>query len=118
MLELRPTARRSLRAPGFTLATVLTLALCIAPTIAIFTVVNGILIRPLPFLDSERLVSLTHHLPQQGRNVPASPAIYFTYRDNNRTFESIALYLPQSASVTEPGEPEQVGSMDVTFEFL
>jgi predicted permease len=118
MLELRQAARRLLRAPGFTLATVLTLALGIGATVAIFTVVNGILLKPLPFPDSERLVSLTHRFPQRDGNVSASPAIYFTYRDNNRTFESVALYLPQSASVTEPGEPEQVWSMDVTFEFL
>lgn len=52
MLELQQTARRLLRAPGFTLATVLTLALGIGAAIAIFTVVNGILIKPLPFPDS------------------------------------------------------------------
>jgi len=118
MIELRQTARRLWRAPGFTLTTVLTLALGIGATIAIFTVVNGILIRPLPFPDSDRLVSLTHRFPQQGGDVNASPAIYFTYRDNNRTFESVALWLPNLASVTEPGDPEQVRSMNVTFEFL
>jgi predicted permease len=118
MLELRLTARRLWRAPGFTFATVLTLAIGIGATIAIFTVVNGILLRPLPFPESDRLVSLTHRVPQSGNSVPASTAIYFTYRDNNRTFEAVALYSAQSASVTERGDPEQVRSMDVTFEFL
>jgi putative ABC transport system permease protein len=119
MIELRRTIRRLLHTPSFTLTTVLTLALGIGATIAIFAVVNGVLLRPLPFPDSDRLVSLTHRSPQQGlENLPASTAIYFTYRDNNRTFESVALWLPGSASVTASGEPEQVRSMGVTFEFL
>ena len=118
MLELRQTVRRLWRAPGFTLAIALTLAIGIGATIAIFTVVNGILLRPLPFPESDRLVSLTHRVPQSGNSVPASTAIYFTYRDNNRTLESVALYAAQSASITRPGDPEQLPSMDVTFEFL
>jgi putative ABC transport system permease protein len=117
MLELRQTARRLLRTPGFTLTTVLTLALGIGATVAIFAVVNGVLLRPLPFPDADRIVSLMHRVPEGG-NAFASPAIYFTYRDNNRTFESVALYLPQRAAVTEPGDPEQLRSMDVTFDFL
>jgi putative ABC transport system permease protein len=119
MIELGQTTRRLWRAPGFTLMTVLTLAIGIGATIAIFTVVNGILLKPLPFSDSDRLVSLTHRSPQQGlENLPASAAIYFSYRDHNRTFDSVALWLPGSASITSPGEPEQVQSMKVTFEFL
>jgi putative ABC transport system permease protein len=118
MLELRQTVRRLWRARGFALTTVLTLAMGIGATIAIFTVVNGILLRPLPFPESDRLASLTHRVPQSGNRVPASTAIYLTYRENNRTFESVALYAPQSATVTEPGDPEQLPSMDVTFEFL
>jgi predicted permease len=117
MPELLQTVRRLLRTPGFTLTTVLTLAFGLGATIAIFAVVNGILLRPLPFPDAERLVSLMHRVPEGGERF-ASPAIYFTYRDNNRTFESVALYLPQRAAVTEPGDPEQLRSMDVTFDFL
>ena len=117
MIELQQTARRLMRAPGFTLTTVLTLALGLGATIAIFAVVNGILINPLPFADSDRLVSLTHRTPQRA-SLPASPAIYFTYRDNSRTFESVALWLAESSSVTAPGDPEQVPSIDVTFDFL
>lgn len=119
MMELRQTARRLSRAPGFTLTTVLTLAIGIGATIAIFSVVNGILIKPLPFPGADRLVSLTHRsLQQNAENLPASAAIYFTYRDNNRAFESVALWQPDSASVTAPGDPEEVRAMQVTFEFL
>lgn len=119
MLEFRRTVRRLCHARGFTITIILTLALAIGATIAIFAVVNGILIKPLPFPDSHELVSLTHRLPEQGRNdLPASTAIYFTYRDNNRTFQSVALYQPQFASITGQGDPEQVRSMEVTFEFL
>jgi predicted permease len=119
MIELRHTVRRLLRTPGFTATTVLTLALAMAATIAIFAVVNGILLKPLPFPDSDRLVSLQHRSPAQGlANLPASPAIYFTYRDNGRVFESVALYQAETATVTGSGDPEQLPSLNVTFDLL
>src|SRR5690606_9896041 len=115
MIELGQTVRRLFRAPGFSIASVLTLAIGIGATVAIFAVVNGILLKPLPFSESDRLVSLTHRIPEQGlENLPASSAIYFTYKDHNRTFESVALW----QGVTAPGEPEEVPAMLATFEFL
>jgi len=119
MTELGQTVRRLFRAPGFSIASVLTLAIGIGATVAIFAVVNGILLKPLPFSESDRLVSLTHRIPEQGlENLPASSAIYFTYKDHNRTFESVALWQADTASVTAPGEPEEVPAMLATFEFL
>lgn len=120
MNELRRTLRRLLLNPGFTLATVLTLALGLGATIAIFTVINGILIEPLPFPRSDRLVALTHRSAQMGAtaSLPASTAIYFTYREHQRSFESIALWEADTASVTSPGDPEEVRTLVVTFEFL
>jgi len=89
----RQTLRTLFRSPGFTLTTVLTLAIAIGATTAIFSVVNGVLLEPLPFKDSDRLVALTHRSADgKMRNAPASPALYFTYRDNNRAFESVALW--------------------------
>jgi len=118
MMQLRQTLRRLGRSPGFTLTTALTLAIGIGATTAIFSVVNGILLKPLPFPDSDRLVALTHRTANgDARNLPASTALYFTYRDNNQTFESVALWLPGTASVTS-GEPEEVQALSTTHEFL
>ena len=96
----------------------MTLAIGIGATTAIFSVVNGVLIRPLPFPDSERLIALTHRQQAGLRNLPASPAIYFTYRDNNETFESVALWEPLTASITGGSEPEEVQALVTTYEFL
>ena len=114
----RQTLRTLFRSPGFTLTTVLTLAIAIGATTAIFSVVNGVLLEPLPFKDSDRLVALTHRSADgKMRNAPASPALYFTYRDNNRAFESVALWSPGTASITS-GEPEEVQVLGATSEFL
>jgi len=111
--------RRLLRAPGFTAATVLTLAIGIGATTAIFSVVNGVLLRPLPFPESDRLIALTHQTPGEDDAVHhASPAIYFTYRDNNRTFESVALWSTGPATVTGGGDPEEIQAVSATREFL
>jgi putative ABC transport system permease protein len=112
-------ALRSLaRTPGFTLTTILTLAVAIGASTAIFSVVNGVLLKPLPFPDSDRLIALTHRIERVGRHLPASAAIYFTYRDHNQSFESVALWASGSASVTGSGNPEEVRALDVTHEFL
>jgi predicted permease len=117
--QLAQTARRLLRSPGFSLTTVLTLAIGIGATTAIFSVVNGVLIQPLPYPDSDRLVELRQRSPQTGDNwLPISPAIYFTYREHNETLESVALWTTNRASINGVGEPEEVRSLRTTFEFL
>ena len=66
MTQLRQTIRRLFRSPGFTLTTVLTLGVGIGATIAIFSVVNGVLLKPLPFPNSDRLIALVHQAPGVG----------------------------------------------------
>jgi putative ABC transport system permease protein len=118
MIELKQALRRLARTPGFTLTTVLTLAIGIGATAAIFSVVDGVLLKPLPFPDSEHLVALTHRMRNDTvRDAPASTALYFTYRDNNRSFESVALWSPGSGSVTS-GAPEEVRVLAATYELL
>ncbi|HEX7237583.1 MAG TPA: ABC transporter permease [Gammaproteobacteria bacterium] len=117
-MSLRQTFRALTKTPAFTFAMVLTLAIAMGATTAIFSVVDGVLLKPLPFADADRLVALTHRFEdERARDVPASPALYFTYRDNNEAFESIALWTPGTASITS-GEPEEVEVISATFEFL
>lgn len=113
--RLHRTARRLLRAPAFTAVAVLTLALGIGANTAIFSVVNGVLLRPLPYPDADRLVGVWHSAP--GMNIAVmnqSPATYLTYRDEGRVFDDIGLWDNGSVSVTGAGEPERVEALLVT----
>ena len=81
MTQLRQTIRRLFRSPGFTLTTVLTLSVGIGATIAIFSVVNGVLLKPLPFPNSDRLIALVHQAPGIGdtdRSPRPRPSISLT----------------------------------------
>jgi predicted permease len=119
MIQLRQTLRRLFRAPGFTLTTVLTLGVGIGATIAIFSVVNGVLLKPLPFPKSDRLIALVHQAPGAGQTeLAASPAFYLTYKEHSTTFESVALWWTNSASVTQGGNPEEVQRLVGTYELL
>jgi predicted permease len=117
MIHLRQFLRRLVRAPAFTVTTVLTLAIAIGATTAIFSVVNGVLLKPLPFPDSDRLIALRHRSVDQD-NHAASEALYFTYREHNQTFESVALFSGNTATVTGVGDPEEVQRLLSTHEFL
>ena len=107
--------RRLLRAPLFSLVAVVTLAVGIGANVAIFSVVNGVLLKPLPFSEPDRLVGVWHTAP--GINLPVlnqGPATYLTYREENQTFEDIGLWDGTSLSITGIGEPERVQAMLVT----
>jgi putative ABC transport system permease protein len=111
----RRTVRRLFRAPLFSIVAILTLGAGIGANTAIFSVVNGVLLKPLPYHDAERLVGVWHTAP--GMNIPVmnqSPATYFTYREDGRVFEDIGLWNNGSVSVTGIGEPERVEGLFVT----
>ncbi|MDQ3211726.1 MAG: ABC transporter permease, partial [Acidobacteriota bacterium] len=113
--RLHRTIRRLLRAPGFTVVAVLTLGLGIGANAAIFSVVNGVLLRPLPYPDADRLAGVWHSAP--GMNIPVmnqSPATYLTYREDGRVFDDIGLWDNGSVSVTGAGEPERIEALFVT----
>ena len=107
--------RRLFRSPMFTLVAILTLALGIGANTAIFSVIEGVLLRPLPYPHPEQLVGLTLTAP--GINIKEltnSPSVYFTFREQNRSFQDVGLYTSDSVSVTGISEPEQVPSLLVT----
>jgi predicted permease len=119
MLELRHTLRRLARSPLFAAITLLTLALGIGANVAIFSIVHGILLKPLPYPEAERLVGVWMSAPGVGiKDLNASPSAYFTFREENRTFEEIGLWNRSSESVTGVAEPEEVTSLEVTHTFL
>ena len=113
--QARYVLRKLARAPSFTIISIVTLALGIGANSAIFSVVNGVLLKPLPFDDPEALVGVWHVAPGLGFDqVNQSPAMYFTYRDENRVFEDIGLWDDDQVSVTGLEEPEQVEAILVT----
>ena len=116
--DIRYGGRALLRAPGFTIIATLTLALGIGATTAMFSVVNGILLRPLPYPEQDRLIELVHSVGSG--QILASPAVYFGYRDHSRTFEAVGLWDWDASpvTVTGVGEPESVRSVEVTHEVL
>ncbi|MEO6212343.1 MAG: ABC transporter permease [Vicinamibacterales bacterium] len=108
-------SRRLLRAPLFSAVAILTLAVGIGANTAIFSVVNGVLLKPLPFQDADRLVSVWHTAP--GINLPQlnmGPSNYFVYRDDSRVFEDIGMWDGTSVTVTGAGEPDRLLAMFVT----
>ncbi len=117
--DLKYTVRKLLRAPLFSTVAVLTLAVGIGSNSAIFSVVNGVLLKPLPFENPERLVGIWHTAPGLGFDeVNQSPALHFTYVADSRTFESVGMWDNGSVTVTGLEEPEQVESMYVTHQTI
>jgi predicted permease len=107
--------RRLGRSPLFTAVAILTLAVGIGANSAIFSIVNGVLLKPLPYDDPERLVGVWHKAPGLGfGEVNQSPALHFNYREENRVFEDIGMWGGGAVAVTGLAEPERVEVLRVT----
>jgi putative ABC transport system permease protein len=107
--DLRYGARTLMRAPLFTGASLLCLALGIGANTAIFSMIDGVLLRPLPYAQPERLVVVWENFPARGRdrNVVA-PANYLDWRAQNHVFADMATFVSASGSLTGQGEPIEV----------
>ena len=113
--RLRQVFRRLARTPLFTALTLITLAVGIGATTLIFSVVDGVLLKPLPYPHSEQLIGIWHKANVTGlEDLEMTPSFYFIDRDQNKTLEDIGAYSGDSLSVTGVGEPEHVGGLDVT----
>jgi predicted permease len=113
--QLRQVLRRLGRAPLFTIMTLITLGVGVGANTVIFSVLEGVLLKPLPYPHPEQLIGVWHQAPGVGiANLNMSPSIYFIDREQNTTFQDIGVYNGDSLSVTGAGEPEQVRGLDVS----
>ncbi|MGZ4816652.1 MAG: ABC transporter permease [Terriglobales bacterium] len=113
--QLRQVLRRLSRSPIFTIITIITLAAGVGANIAVFSVVEGVLLKPLPYPHAEKLVGVSHTAPGLNMDeVNMAPSNYFVYREQNRVFEDIGVYQGYSVAVTGHGNPEQVPALVVT----
>jgi putative ABC transport system permease protein len=117
--DLKYALRRLAHAPGFTLATLVTLALGIGANTAIFSIIDSVLLKPLPFPEPDRLIGVWQTAPGVDiKDLNASIADYVTYREDSRTFADIAIWNGQSVTVTEFADPERVDGISLTFRLL
>ena len=107
------------KSPGFTLAAILSLAIGIGANTSIFSIINALLLRPLPYRDADRLVILWNRSP--GLNITEdwfSTAQYFDIKTGHHGFEQVAIAIGGNYNLTSKGEPERVGTIRVSSNLL
>ena len=114
--QLKQVFRRLVRAPLFTTITLITLAVGIGANTVVFSVVEGVLLKPLAYPQADRLVGIWHSAPEIGfqGDLNMAPFLYFIDREQSTTLDDVGMYDGDSLSVTGAGEPEHVTGMDVT----
>lgn len=109
--------RQLRRQPGMAVLAVLTLAVSMAAAIAVFAIVNGVLLRPLTYPDADRLIVAHSRVPQFGR-IPVSDAQYRVWRDSLESLDGIALLWAYAVNLSGGGEPERVPTARVSPELF
>ena len=119
--DLRYGTRALLKSPGFALAGVIILGLGIGVNSAIFTVVNAVVLKPLPFADADRVMRLWQTPPQSLFTTPTfsiSPANFIDWEEQNQVFEHVAIFRTGRQTLTGQGEPDSVLTMRASAAFL
>jgi predicted permease len=112
--DLKHVFRRLGKAPGFATTVILTLAIGIGANTAVFSVLNNVILRPLPYAEPEQLVATWLNAPGAAgltnftSGLRLSSSMYFTFSEQNRTLESLGVWIPSTANVTGAGRPEEV----------
>ena len=113
--QLRQVSRRLARAPMFTVITLITLAAGVGANTVVFSVLEGVLLKPLPYPGGEQLAGVRLTAPGvQLKDFELSPSDYFIFREQGQTIQDIGLYTGDSVSITGTTEPEQVSALLVT----
>ena len=113
--DLRYGVRTLRKSPGYSAVILLAMILGIGANTAIFSVINAILLRPLPYKDPDRLVLIRDNFVKQGlENVWLSPAEYLDIKKQNQVFEDVAAFATTNYNLTENGEPERIEGLRVT----
>src|SRR6266571_7082939 len=117
--DLRHATRRLLRSPGFTALAVLTVGLGVGATTVMFSTVHGVLLKPLSYPEPDRLVMIRGATrAQPGRPGVISYPDYRDWRDESRSFETIAALRTADVTLTAPGGPERIEGARVTASFF
>src|SRR5579862_1443941 len=112
--DLRYGARVLRKSPSFTVTVILTLALSIGANTAIFSVVSGLLLRPLPFRQPERLMLIEDRWMPRFPSFETRPEHFQAWREQSRAFEQLAAYATVGFTITGDGRPERVSGARVT----
>jgi putative ABC transport system permease protein len=115
--DARYAIRQLMRTPGFAIVAILTLALGIGATSAIFSVVNGVLLRPLPYPEPDGVVLVNEIVPQYGR-FSVAPATFLDWRKQATSFERIATFSGRNATIAAGDGPDRVASAAVSWDLF
>src|SRR4051794_27850783 len=116
--DLRYAFRQLLKNPGFTAAAILTLALGIGACSAIFSVVNGVLLRSLDYPTADRIVVLREAQPPQFPEFSTAPPNYIDWTKQAKSFEQIAAYTAAQMNLTGEGEPKRLIALRATVNYF
>jgi putative ABC transport system permease protein len=119
--DLRHALRLLRLNPAFSLSAIMTLALGIGATTAMFSVVNGVVIKPLPYPDADAVMTVSHSAVfggMRGRGFPFSPQMLAVYGPNGQAFQELGMWRPGQAAVTGFGDPEQTNTLLITYGIL
>jgi predicted permease len=117
--DLRYALRQLRKSPAFTVTSLATIAICLGANLAIFAVINSILLRPLPFPNADQLVTIYNTYPKAGvDNDGSSITNYYERRGNIPALSSLSIYMERSEVVGEPGSTEQMGVIRISPDFF
>ena len=117
--DVRYAVRNLIKRPGFTLIAVVTLALGIGANSCIFSAINALLLKPLPFADQDRVMTIWDKNPSRGvEHNEVTMANYLDLRDQSQSFDQLALYRWWSANLTGIDQPERLQGFLVTGNFF